>query len=78
MVIIAGQNIPEPTLEWESIHQQISLEGVSEAHWLEFAKLIGSQAHEELIKGFCNYQQGHPLEMATLIQAFVGKKEASK
>ena len=76
MAVLAGQNVPQPTLEWTGIHREIHLEGISETHWLEFAKLINSQASEEFIKGFSAYRHGHPLEMATMLHTFVSKERA--
>jgi hypothetical protein len=64
-LVIAGQQVPEQTLEWECEH--VSLEGIAHEHWYRYARSIGVMVPADFIKGCCSICNGQPMMMKSHI-----------
>lgn len=67
VVVIAGQKVPEATIDWE--HQHIPLKGIAAEHWHRHAQANGIAVSLDWINGCCHALQGHPLKMAELLNS---------
>lgn len=71
-VIVAGQRVPEQTIEWECHHHK--LKGISHEYWHQYAQSIGATVTLEFIKGCCSLCNGHPMTMKTHIDGMAQPK----
>jgi hypothetical protein len=70
-VIVAGQSVPEPTLEWEALCRQLPLGPMAAEHWLEYAGAIGLSVSLDFINGCWISCKGHSLKIAELLEGYV-------
>ena len=72
IVVIAGQNIPEPTLEWEQYCQTIHLSRLSKELWFEYARRICAiLPSPDYIDAFYEMLDGQPSEMAKALACYM-------
>jgi hypothetical protein len=64
-VVIAGRNVPEPTLEWEGLCRVLTLPAIAAEHWHSYAKNLGIGVSLDFIKGCCYACKGHSLSIAS-------------
>ena len=64
-VIIAGVQVPEPTLEWEA--EKLILGGIALKHWTEYLKTEAIDISDEDLKLMWQSCDGQPLRMLELI-----------
>lgn len=67
-VIVAGQSVPEPTLEWEAHCHHLPLDPMTAEHWLHYAETIGLTVTLDFIKGCWLAFNGHSLKIAELLE----------
>lgn len=64
LVVVAGQRVPQPTIEWMDHYEHRRLGGIRSADdWYECAQAAGLKFDEQEIKTLCWYLDGHPLQM---------------
>jgi hypothetical protein len=68
-IIVAGQSVPEPTLEWESSCYRLTLNPITAEHWLYYAKSLGLTENIDFIRGCWHSCGGHSLKIAELLES---------
>lgn len=70
IVVIAGRVIPEPTLDWDVMCNELVLGGIESKYFEEYAKSSGIDVHPERIKGLCDAFEGRPLPILNQLKAY--------
>ena len=73
VAVIAGRQVPETSLEWETCCQHHRLGGLRDPElWQNYAKQIGAEVpYAEGIAAFCDIFDGHPLQMMQTLTRFI-------
>lgn len=72
-IVIAGQNVPEETIEWECI--QIQLGGIHYEHWHHYAINMGLSLDIEFVRGCHSLCNGYPYQMKIHLDALIMRGE---
>jgi len=72
-VVIAGREVPEPSLQWSHIH--LPLRGIENKHWHDHARSIGLTIEAKLIDNCCASCNGSPLAMLQVFRMLQGQAE---
>jgi hypothetical protein len=74
VVIIAGREVPKPSLEWESHCRIVSLEPIAPEYWLTYARAVGATSLSlDYIKGCSVALKGHCLSIANILESRGGR-----
>jgi hypothetical protein len=69
VIVLAGQQVPDPAGEWEPFCQILSLERLQLQDWLDYAKLVRASLTREQIIRFYDKFRDKPIMMAQIIDA---------
>ena len=73
VVVIAGRQVPEPTIEWNACCHRRRLGNVDDVEaWMAYAARRGWQVPRAWIEGYCAATNGHPGQVDMLL-ASVGE-----
>lgn len=70
-VVVAGQEVPDPTGEWEQYSQILPLRPLQLDDWLEYARLVKSSLTPEMVKQVYVKHAANPLKMAEFINTLI-------
>jgi hypothetical protein len=70
IIVIAGRQIPEPTLDWHAMHHQLILKGIDSKYFEDYAVTEGIEIHPERIRGLCDAFEGRPLPILNQLKAY--------
>ncbi len=68
-IVVAGQHVPEPTLEWETFCHFLPLGAMAPKHWLEYAQAIGLKVSLDWVEGCWHACEGHSLKIALYLES---------
>ncbi|MBD2533868.1 hypothetical protein H6G97_31700 [Nostoc flagelliforme FACHB-838] len=69
IVVIAGQKIPQPTIEWMNLHHCCCLEAISEAKaWYDYTQKAGLRLNQDQVKTAMQILGGEPAPIVQWLQ----------
>lgn len=72
-LVLAGQQTPPPHGTWEHHCLRHTLPPISNpVDWMEWVRAVGWKISHEVVSAFCHSTQGHPLQMAMMLQSLAG------
>lgn len=70
VVVVSGQELPDPSGEWEDCCRRLPLAGLEPDHWWEYAQRLKLPLSEETVRAFHVRFAGLPYEMANTLGLF--------
>jgi hypothetical protein len=70
-IVVAGQSVPEPTLDWEASCRRLPLGPMAAEHWLQYADAIGLRVSLDFVSACCFACNGHSLRIAELLEGWM-------
>jgi hypothetical protein len=74
VVIIAGREVPEPAIEWESHCRMVLLGPIAPEYWQTYARAVGATSLSlDFIEGCSAALKGHCLSIAQTLESQGGR-----
>lgn len=76
IVVIAGQRIPQPTIEWMDLHHCCRLEAILDREaWYQYSKDSKLPFNQDELKVAIDYFDGNPAEIVKMLETLVRKRQ---
>lgn len=64
VVVIAGQHVPEPSIEWRALHTYIALTPIQPEFWYQYCQQLGITVSLDALVHICRIFEGNSLRIA--------------
>ena len=76
IVVIAGQKVPKPTIEWMDLHQSCCLKAIMESNaWYSYSQNAGFSLNQDEVKTAMRIFKGQPAEIVKTLEALAKEEQ---